>query len=81
MPETIDQEARKIATQAHEKARLAQQSIDNHKETSAERWKDMKSMVRGLYTRWWWLMSTIIVGMGTVIVLLLRYQIETVKLQ
>ena len=75
MVETVDQEARKLASQAHEKAGLAMQSIENHKVVSGERWEETKDLIKGLYKRWWWLMTTMIASMGTLIGLLIRYQI------
>ncbi len=76
MTETVDQEARKLASQAHEKAGLAMQAIEAHKDSCEVRWQETKDMIKGLYSRWWWLMTTIIIGMGTVIYLLLRYVLE-----
>lgn len=73
MTETIDQEARKLASQAHEKARMAMQSVDNHKIVSAERWQETKDLIRGLYGRWWWMLTTIVLGMAAIIFLLLKY--------
>jgi hypothetical protein len=74
MTQTIDQAARKLASQAHEEARLAAQAIDDHKEHCATRWIETRDMIRGLYKRWWWLLTTIVGGMATIIFLLVRYQ-------
>ncbi len=74
MSEAVDQQARKLASQAHEEAKLASQAIDDHKEHCALRWIETRDMILGLYRRWWWLLTTIVGGMATIIFLLIKYQ-------
>ena len=58
------------AHKAMSAAQSANDRLDGHEKLCTERWTEAKKMLSELFRRWWWLLTVMLAGQGTIIVML-----------